>query len=164
MSRRTYSDEEKAAVYVAWITNDRVMKRTARSTGIPEGTLRKWIIEWNENGPPNEQAELIGELAGEFVEAATTVRDEALTFLRAKLPRAKVSELVATVGMLTDKVNMARGLATSRTEHVTALPPAEEVAQVLGTALQQALQAAQARDGDIIDVEVVETPALPAAK
>lgn len=159
MSRRTYSDEEKAAVYVAWITNDKVMKRTARSTGIPESTLRKWIAEWEENGPPNEQIEMIGEIAGEFVEAATIVRDEALVQLRAKLPKAKVSELVAAVGMLTDKLNMAKGLATSRTEHVAALPPAEEVAQVLGTALRQALQAAQERDADIVDVEVVALPA-----
>lgn len=161
MSRRTYSDEEKAAAYVAWVTNDKVMKRTARSTGIPEGTLRKWIADWEEHGPPDTQVEIIGELAGEFVEAATTVRDEALGILRAKLPRAKVSELVAAVGMLTDKINMARGLATSRTEHVATLPPAEEVAKVLGTALQQALQAAQERDNDIVDVEVT---ALPAAK
>lgn len=159
MSRRTYSDEEKAAAYVAWITNDKVMKRTARTTGIPEGTIRKWIADWEAYGPPNQQVELIGELASEFVEAAQTVRDEALIHLRAKLPNAKVSELVAAVGMLTDKISMARGLATSRTEHVQALPPAEEVAQVLGTALRQALQAAQERDDDIIDVEVTALPA-----
>lgn len=160
--RRVYDEEDRARAYVAWVTNGQMLRRTARDTGIPEPTIRRWAKEWEENGPPVEQIEMIAEIVGEFVQDATVVRDEALAELRKRLPDASASALVAAVGMLSDKINMARGLATQRTEHVNALPPAEDIARTLGAALQQALQAAQERDGDIIEAEVVLE--LPPAK
>ncbi len=93
-TRRTYSDEDKARAYVAWVTNDKVMRRTARTTGIPQTTLRQWITEWEEQGPPIEQAEKIAEIATDFVQEATRVRDKALAELEKKIPTAKPSELV----------------------------------------------------------------------
>lgn len=154
MARRVYSDEDRARAFVALTTNGGNIKRTVRDTGIPESTLRGFIRDWEENGPPADVGK-IAEIAGEFVEDATRVRDKALAELERKIPDAKPSELVATVGMLSDKINMAKGLATSRSETVHALPPAEDVAQVLGAALQAALVAARERDVEIIDAEVV---------
>lgn len=160
-AQRSYLPEDRARAYVVWIANGQMMKRTARDAGIPEGTLRKWIQDWGANGPPVEVAE-IERLAGEFAEEAERIRDIALAQLEAKLPGANVSQLVAVVGMLTDKVNLTRGLATARTEHVQSLPPAEEIATALGSALKAALEAAQTRDYEIIDAEVVHE--LPPAK
>ena len=153
-----YLEEDIARAYVTWVANGQMMKRTARDTAIPESTLRKWIRGWEENGPPVDPREL-ERVAGEFAEEAERIRDIALAQLEAKLPNANVSQLVAVVGMLTDKVNITRGLATSRVEHVKALPPAEEIAQALGTALQAALVAAQQRDDEIVDAEVLALPA-----
>ena len=96
------------------------------------------------------------------MENAERVRDKALTVLEGKLNDATPSALVATIGMLQDKVSIARGLATSRNETVHALPAPAEIAAALGAVLQGALQAAQARDRDIIDAEVIRE--LPPAE
>jgi transposase-like protein len=162
MSRR-YSDEDRARAYVVYTANGGNVKRSARDTGLPEGTLRGWMRDWDENGPPLEMVEKIANFAGEFVEDASRIRDLALSELEVQIRRGEVkaAQLVATVGMLQDKINMAKGLATSRTETVHALPPAEEIADALGTALQAALHAAQMRDGEIIDAEIT---ALSASK
>ena len=68
------------------------------------------------------------------------------------------SALVATIGMLQDKVSIAKGLATSRTETVHALPAPEEIARTLGAVFAGVIEAAQARDRDIIDAELIELP------
>jgi ribosomal protein L22 len=60
--------------------------------------------------------------------------------------------------MLQDKVSIAKGLATSRTETVHALPSPQEMAEVLGAVLKGAIQSAQERDLDIIDAEIVALP------
>jgi transposase-like protein len=160
VARRIYTDEDRARAFVVYTTNKGNIKRSVRDLGnIPESTLRGWVREWDENGPPDVST--VAEVAGEFVTDATRVRDKALIELENKLPTAKPSELVATIGMLSDKINMAKGLATSRSETVHQLPPAEDIAKALGSALQAALQAAKGRDMEIIDAEVVQE--LPAS-
>lgn len=139
---------------MALTVNQGNMKRTARDTGIPESTLRVWRSEWEESGPPDTA--LVAEAAGEFIDRAEQVRDKALAEMERKIPDATPSALVAMVGMLTDKIAMARGLATSRSETVHSLPPAEEIAKTLSAVFQGALAAAQSRAEDIIDAEIVE--------
>ena len=81
-----------------------------------------------------------------------------------KLPEAKVGELNAVVGTLTDKINVIRGTATSRQEHTLALPSPEELSRVLGPAVQRAIQMAEIRQEEIIDAEVVEVRGISAPK
>lgn len=156
MARRIFTDEDKARAYVVLTANQDNIKRTARDTGIAESTLRDWKREWADGGPPDMG--LVAEAADDFMHDAERVRHKALAQLEKKLPDATPSALVATVGMLTDKIAMARGLATTRNETVHALPPAEEIAKTLGAAFEAALQAAKGRDLEIIDAEVVELP------
>lgn len=139
---------------MALTVNQGNLKRTARDTNIPESTLRQWRAEWEESGPPDTS--LVVEAAGDFIGEAEAVRDEALAEMRRKIPAATPSALVAMVGMLTDKIAMARGLATSRSETVHSLPPADEIAKTLAAVFQGALDAAQSRAEDIIDAEIVE--------
>lgn len=153
---RVYSEEDRARAYVIFVSNNENVKRTSRDTGVPEGTLRGWMRSWAAGEIPDTQEVAI--VAGEFVEDASRVRDKALIELERKIPDATPSALVATVGMLTDKINLTKGLATSRTETVHALPPAQDIAEVLGAALQRALQAAQERDMEIIDAEITALP------
>lgn len=158
MARRVYTDDDRARAFVVLTTNKGNIKRSVRDLGsIPESTLRGWIKEWEENGPPDVSK--VAEVAGEFVADATRVRDKALLELEKKIPLAKPSELVATVGMLSDKIAMAKGLATTRTETQHVLPAAEDIANTLGAALRQALEAARTRDVEIIDAEIAEIPA-----
>lgn len=154
--RRIYTDEERASAYVVYTANGGNLKRTARDTGLPVSTLRDWVREWEEDGPPDMS--LVAELSGEFISDAERVRGKALAELERKIPDATASALVATVGMLTDKINLSKGLATSRSETVQALPPAEEIATALGAALVGAIEAARSREAEIIDAEVTALP------
>lgn len=163
-ARRVYSDEEMARAYVVLQTNQGNVKRTARDLNMPISTVRRWRDEWEASGPP-DTTQVEAEVT-DFVEHAERVRDKALVALESKLEDATPSALVATVGMLQDKISLARGLATQRTETVHALPPAEDIAKALSTAMTAALHASHQRDEEIIDAEVIEIPtkALPAAE
>ncbi len=158
--RRIYTDEDRARAYIVYTANGGNVKRTSRDAGVPSTTLRDWIKEWEENPPA---VDLVEQAAGDFLADAERVRDKALVQLEAKLGDATPSALVATVGMLTDKINLTKGLATSRNETVHALPSPAEMAEALTAAFQGALQAAKQRDLEIIDAEVIEPPALPPA-
>lgn len=158
MPPKTYSEEDRAAVYVVLVTNEWNVKRTARETGIPEQTVRRWKNDFIENGPPN--TENLEEALGDFLEEAEKVRWKAIRVLDHKIKDAKPSELITVIGVLDDKISRARGLALNRVEHVHALPSPEEMAAQLRAAMQGVLEAATRRQEEIIDAEVVlELPA-----
>lgn len=163
----TWNDEDKARVYVALAANDGNVKRTARETGVPENTVRRWRDDWERNGPPStEQVEMA---VGEFVEEATSLRGRALLALKLKVEqlvkdpsKVKVAELTTLVGVLDDKITRASGMATSRTEHVHSLPSPDEIREALGQAFQKQMELAAQRAEEIIDAEFTEEQALPA--
>jgi transposase-like protein len=143
-----------AHAYVVLETNQGNVKRTARDCNLPESTIRRWRDLWLEEGPPDLDEVAIE--ATDFVEDAERVRDKALKVLEGKLDAATPSALVATIGMLQDKVSIARGLATSRTETVHALPSPQEIANTLGAVLAGAIEAAKARDQDILEADLID--------
>ena len=150
-----YSEADKARVYVLLATNDGNVKRTSRDSGLPESTVRMWKRDFEINGPPALDEEIQAEV-GDFVGEAVTVRWKALRVLDSKIADAKPSELIAVIGVLTDKIDRARGLAIGRVEHVHALPSPEEIRESLGAALQGVLEAAKQRQFEIVDAEIVE--------
>lgn len=156
--RTTYSDEELARLYVTLTVNEGNVKRTARDTGIPESTVRSWKQKWEAGEPPPSVEIAISD----FVEDAERVRDKALVAVEEKIPLAKVGELTTLIGVLTDKIDRARGMATGRVEHVYALPPADEIRRTLTEVFEGARLAAANREAEIIDAEVIEEQALKA--
>jgi transposase-like protein len=163
--RTTYTDEELARLYVTLASNEGNVKRTARDTGIPESTVRRWKTEWETNGPPAVEA--VEQAVSTFTEDAERVRNKALKAIEEKIPGAKVGELTTLVGVLDDKITRARGLPTGRVEYAHALPPADEIREALTAIFQGAVQAAADRELDIIDAEVIEeqaAKALPAPR
>lgn len=154
-----YSDEDKARVYVALSANDQNVKRTARETGVPESTVRSFKKQF-ELEPP--RTDLVETVVGDFVEDASRVRHKALKAIEKKIDanEAKVGELNATVGILTDKIDRARGLVDrSVVEHK--LPSAEEIRAALGAFAEEARALSHQRQAEIVDSEVVEQPELP---
>jgi transposase-like protein len=149
-----YTEQDRARVFVVLTANGGNVKRTARDTGLPISTVGLWKRAWEEQGPPDVNEVEVA--AGDFVDSAARVRDKALAELERKIPDATPSALVATVGMLQDKISLARGLATSRSETVHALPPAEDIAKALSEAFQVAIDSARLRDAEIIDAEVID--------
>lgn len=159
-----YSDEQRAQVYVVLRANDNNVKRTARESGVPENTVRRWRDEWA-NGINIPSDEAVQVEANGFVERAEEVRDFALNQLVLKIPdpKTKASELITIVGVLDDKISRARGIDRDRNLNVKfSLPSPEEIQELMGGFVQAAIAKASDND-DIIDgILVEETKSLPA--
>lgn len=172
MARATYSDDDKARTYVVLTTNDGNVKRTARDTGFPENTIRRWKQVWEEEGPPATEA--VEQAVGAFLDEAVELRGMALQALRAKVElllkdpdKVKVAELTTLMGVLDDKITRASGLATGRVEHVHALPPGDQLVAPLLEAFKAVRQLTEQRETQAIeDAEFseVEPKALPAGR
>lgn len=149
-----YSDEDKAAVLAALAANGGNLLRTSKETGVSRNTIRHWV----EEAPPPD--ETLQAAVDEFVTEAKGIRTKALEKLKGLVENDQVDArtLITIVGVLDDKVTRASGLPTSRTEHQNALPPREELKELLGTFVQVAVEAAEQRDSDIEDAEYVVVP------
>jgi transposase-like protein len=177
VSRATYTEADKARVYVTLITNSEDgtiqkanVKRTARDESIPENTVRRWKKEFIENGPPS--TEEVERAVGEFLDEAVELRGMALEALRRKVKllldnpkEVKVAELTTLMGVLDDKITRASGLATSRTEHTLALPSGDELVQPLLEAFKAVQTLTKQREGEVIEdaefSDITEQKALP---
>ena len=162
MSRRVeWTDEDRAAAYVVWIANERNTRRTSRDTGVPHGTLRHWVREWNEAGPPENVMDQVEAQVYEFVSHASRVRETAMHKLEELIPQAEVKQLSAiatVVGIMDDKIRLATGLATKRTETVHTLPSREDLAELMSGFADGLVMAAKDRSAEIIEAEVEEQP------
>ena len=162
-SRTEWTDEAKAQIYVQWVANDRNVRKTSREFGIPHGTLRYWTKEWEANGPPEELNDIIANDAYEFVHHANRVREQAMLKLEELIPQAESKQLSAiatVVGIMDDKIRLASGLATKRTENTYVLPSQSDVKELMGAFVEGLISAADDRANEVIDVEVVEQPDL----
>lgn len=162
-SRTEWTDDAKAQIYVQWIANNRNVRKTAREFGVPHGTLRYWVKEWEESGPPDEIGDKIANEAYEFVHHANRVREQAMLKLEELIPQAESKQLSAiatVVGIMDDKIRLASGLATKRTENTYVLPSKQDVKELVGTFVEGLVSAAEDRANEVIDVEVVEQPVL----
>lgn len=165
--KHIYTEQDRVAVYVALKTSEGNSAKVSRETGIPEQTVRDWKKSWDKDGgPPQELLDAAQHLSAEFVEQATSVRDILLEQYRAALQRGEIKpdKMPIHIGIFDDKIRLHKGLATSRTESVSALPNPEQIVSLLGAIAARAVEAADRRDEDIIDAEVVEQPkGLPAS-
>ena len=97
----------------------------------------------------------------EFVHHANRVRENAMNKLEELIPQAEVRQLSAiatVVGIMDDKIRLATGLATKRTETVQILPSREDMKELMSGFVDGLVGAAENRAGEIIDVEVEEQP------
>lgn len=146
-----YTPEEKARVLVALDANNGNVKRTARETGVAEQTIRNWKKSVAREGVQSEVAAVLPAVQADFAEKTERVRDIMLNNLEAKALNDELSgrDLLMGVGILTDKLRITRGEATSRTEHVDAPASAEEIGAAVQDYLGRAILAAKQRDHDI---------------
>ncbi len=165
MPKGVYTDEDKARAYVVWKASKENISATARETGYPAQTIRDWRNIWEREGPPDP--ELVDTAVSVFVDDVERVRNKALSLLDARMHQIKNPKDLATVfGILDDKVRLARGLATSRSESVQSLPNPQQLGELMVGMVQGMLKAKEERDADIIDVLPVEeqAKALPAGE
>lgn len=158
---RRLTETDKARIVTALAANGGNIKRTARELGLGPTTVRRYRDKYEHGTGPGQA--VVVRVAGEFVEDATRIRDKAMLALEARIDAGeiKASELITALGVLTDKVRLAEGLATTKVEHSSALPPAAELQAILSGVVQGAIAAAERRDAEIVDAEIVEAIALP---
>lgn len=159
--RTTYTEADKARIYVVLTANDGNVKRTARELGFPESTVRNFKREFETNPPSPQAVEARDIAAGDYTGDLEQIRQELATALRKQIPEMKGKDLAVALGIVDDKLTRARGLATERTETVHRLPSAEELALAGQILAQGAIEAARQRQQEIMEANVREQPALP---
>lgn len=144
-------------MYVVLAANDGNVKRTARETGVPENTVRRWKKEF-ESDPPS--AELVTDAVNDFAGEAEGVRNLALQRIKELIPSSnKINDLNNTVGILTDKIDRAKGLDVRRVEHEHKLDPAG-IREALSGFVRDMQKMSAEREAEIVEAEIVEQPAL----
>lgn len=150
MAKRVYTDEDKAKVLVALDANNGIVKRTARETGVAEQTIRDWKKQAERGALSAGVQSALPAAASDFAGKTETVRDLMLDELEAKVRNSELNgrDLITGIGVLTDKLRVTRGEATSRTEHVEAVDP-QEIGAAVKDFLDRAFAAGTQRDYDI---------------
>ena len=156
MARTEWTDSDRAAAYVIWVSNDKNIRATARQCGINHTTIAYWAKKWEKDGPPEHLDGEIRKNAYEFVDHANRVRKQAMEKLEELIPEAEAKQLsaVATVvGIMDDKIRLAQGLATKRTETVHTLPTREEMKELMSGFAEGLVGAAEERAQEVVQIE-----------
>jgi transposase-like protein len=161
VARTTYTEADMAQVYVVLVTNEGNIKRTARDTGVPENTVRRWKQKWEAEGPP--AVEVVEQAAKSLIEETEETRNLALMEIKRRIQNKEgtLAQLGTIYGILTDKIDRARGIADRRVEHVHALPSPDEIRATLGALVESVSAGHIIREEEIEDAEIIEQPALP---
>ncbi len=157
-NRTEWDDDSKAAVYVQWVGNGKNVRQTSRDTGVPHTTVAYWAKAWEKDGPPANLDDKIRANAYEFVHHATSVREKAMNKLEELIPQAEVKQLsaIATViGIMDDKLRLAQGLATKRTETVHTLPSKEDMRELMSGFSEGLVALAEDRASEVVLIDAV---------
>lgn len=125
-----YSDDQRAAVLAALDANGGNLSKTARDTGVPKSTL----IAWRDNVhvPPADELRTSKKL--ELTELIRTELDAIFEAMPGKRESADYKTLGTVAGILSDKLTLLDGGATSRIDlNVRNLPeiPDTTIADIL---------------------------------
>lgn len=167
MARRNYTDDDKARVIALLAANEGNVKRTSRELNIPEQTVRDWKTEAERGQLSPTVAAAVPAALDDQIDTFERIRDKALVALEGEIDAGNVKgrDLITAAGVLTDKLRIMQGQATSRTEHVSTGPSPEEFGRQLVEYLGDSFAKATEREADIVDADFEEQApeALPPA-
>jgi hypothetical protein len=153
---RVYTAEDKALVRQLLDAHEGNVKRTARESEVPEQTVRDWKKAWEKEGAPLEVRQAEPAALEAWVANVRRVRDKAVDRLEKALDdptqKVNVKDLSMTVGILTDKVRIAEGKPTTRTEERPDALPIEQARELFAGMARGMLEAAQQRSATISSV------------
>jgi truncated hemoglobin YjbI len=113
MSKRSYSDKEKASALAALDANGGNVNRTARQIGIGESTLRQWAKNQHVAADVADIREQKKEELGDIFERLTR---KGLAYLEDNMSSGRYGEISIGVCQWTDKMQLLRGEATTISE------------------------------------------------
>lgn len=149
-----------ARTFVILRANEGNLKRTARETGVPEPTVRRWRNKWESEGPP--PLDMLEQAATDYVGEMESVRDLSLQRIRERLESDNVKDqgtlpqLGTVFGILTDKIDRSRGIADKTVEHRHALPSPDEIRGALVALVSGVQQGHAIREEEIEDAEILD--------
>lgn len=109
MTRRDYSDSERATALAALDANGGNVAATARTLQIPRSTLQEWA-----NGRVNsEVTELRQEKKRDLAERLEDIAHELVDALPDKIGRANLQQTATTLGIVIDKMQLLKGEPTN---------------------------------------------------
>jgi hypothetical protein len=111
VTRRRYSDEERAEILAALDANGGDIRATARATGVPYTTLREWVITKPHDDVTKLRSEKKIDLAARLEEVAWKLTGELLS--DKKLQGATYQQIATSMGITIDKMQLLRGAPTS---------------------------------------------------
>jgi transposase-like protein len=131
MSKRRYSDDERAACLAALAANGGNVERTAREVGVPKTTLQQWAT-----GARHPEATQMSETKKpELADLFEDLARKALGVSRRGIRSLKADKAAVVAGIATDKMRLLRGQSTAtvdaKHEHVVTIT-AEDVAAARG--------------------------------
>lgn len=158
MAGRHYTDREKAFALAELEANDGAIKPTARSTGIPAPTIRRWRDEWAKVGVPESISVELEPIMSDFITDALRVRAKLLYRLEALVDEGKVSanHVATAIGIISDKIRSYEAARESRkVEHTITLPSSEELKELMSGVLGGVVESARTRAAEL---EAIEEP------
>lgn len=167
MPGRTYTAEDKAQIIAYLEANDGNVKRTARDLGVPEQTVRDLKRKASRGQLPATVSAAVPAAVEGTLDDFERIRNKTLIALEMELDEhlnngglgkdsLKARDLITITGVLTDKIRLMQGQATSRHEAVSVGPTPDEIGQAVAEYLGSAFENALAREADIEDAEFEE--------
>lgn len=155
LNRITYSEDEKIAAYIQYQLEGHNASAVERILHIPATTVRKWVKEWDATGFIPGEAAYVDKTVSGFIGKATKIRDMALEQMEKEVKNTKnMSQLIAVVDKLDNKIRIASGQATSIVEERKV--DANELTAALARYIDSAANATIDRHNVVADVNFEE--------
>jgi hypothetical protein len=123
MSKRDYSEDEKAEILAVLDANEGNRKRTARQLKVPRTTIITW-----ENKPMSENLDsLRHQKKRELADKIDEVVWQIVTAMPEKIEKAGLKDSAIAMGTGIDKSNLLRGDPTSITGSADSLQSAQQI-------------------------------------
>lgn len=128
VSKRQYSDNDKAGALVALDANEGNVNRTAKQLGVPRKTLAMWADNRHLSA---DVADIRQEKKKELSEKLEDLAHSLVDMLPSKLPQASVRDLAGALIVAVDKMQLLKGAPTAISKDVTERTNEERAARIL---------------------------------
>ena len=128
MSKRQYSDSDKAAALAALDANDGNVNRTAKQVRVPRKTLAMWASNRHLSA---DVADIRQEKRKELSERLEDLAHTLVDILPDKLPAASVRDLAGALIVAVDKMQLLKGAPTAISKDVSERTNEERAARIL---------------------------------
>ena len=128
MSKRQYSDREKAAALAFLDFNGGNVERSAKALGIPRVTLLDWSKGRKQHPEVSDLRHEKKEQISELIERAVR---EMIQGSAGKVADANLSQVWTSIGIAVDKMQLLKGEATAITKDATQRTNEERAARIM---------------------------------